>query len=162
MCVYFGFRIGEISCPTMYFEEASPISFRRSVKYGFGVLATSLQFALCRFGLARFKIFNPKGRKLDLQVLRCCAKGHSEAATYRPKVDIGLVPSGRAATRALIHVFGVVGLWNKIGVHRGPQGFPIQDGLPVLVPCGPADLVHHIAGMASPQGFALLVLNGID
>ena len=45
-CVHFGFRIGEVSCPTKYFEEASSINFRRSVKYGFGVLATTLQFAL--------------------------------------------------------------------------------------------------------------------
>ena len=66
-CVYFGFRIGEVSCPTKYFEEASSISFRRSVKYGFGVLATSFQFALQKLGIARFKIFNPTGRRLDLQ-----------------------------------------------------------------------------------------------
>ena len=66
-CVYFGFRIGEVSCPTKYFEEASSISFRRSVKYGFGVLATSLSYRLQKMGLAKFKIFNPKGRKLDLQ-----------------------------------------------------------------------------------------------
>jgi glycosyltransferase involved in cell wall biosynthesis len=66
-CVYFGFRIGEVSCPTKYFEEASSISFRRSVKYGFGVLATSLQFALQRSGLLKFQIFNPAGRRLDLQ-----------------------------------------------------------------------------------------------
>src|SRR5215471_14112698 len=41
-CVHFGFRIGEVSCPTKYFEEASSINFRRSVTYGFGVLATTL------------------------------------------------------------------------------------------------------------------------
>src|SRR5277367_1443476 len=38
-CVHFGFRIGEVSCPTKYFKEASSINFRRSVKYGFGVLS---------------------------------------------------------------------------------------------------------------------------
>jgi len=38
-CVYFGFPIGEVSCPTKYFPEASSINFRRSVKYGLGVLA---------------------------------------------------------------------------------------------------------------------------
>ena len=48
---YFGFRIGEISCPTRYFAEASSINFRRSVKYGFGVLGTALQFRLARLGL---------------------------------------------------------------------------------------------------------------
>ena len=45
-CVNFGFRIGEVSCPTKYFEEASSINFRRSVTYGFGVIGTTLQFAL--------------------------------------------------------------------------------------------------------------------
>ena len=50
-CVHFGFRIGEVSCPTKYFEEASSINFRRSVQYGLGVLATTLQFALQRAGM---------------------------------------------------------------------------------------------------------------
>ena len=49
-CVHFGFRIGEVSCPTKYFEEASSINFRRSVKYGFGVLGTSVQFKLNQLG----------------------------------------------------------------------------------------------------------------
>ncbi len=65
-CVYFGFRIGEVSCPTKYFEEASSINFSRSVKYGLGVLATSLEFALQKSGLARFRIFNSQGRKLEM------------------------------------------------------------------------------------------------
>src|SRR3982075_1994879 len=64
-CVNFGFRIGEVSCPTKYFEEASSINFRRSVTYGLGVLRTTLQFALQRAGLAHFRIFSAKGRKLD-------------------------------------------------------------------------------------------------
>src|SRR5215467_11689632 len=55
--VYFGFRIGEISCPTKYFADASSINFRRSVVYGLGVLTTSLQFRLQRWGLARSAIF---------------------------------------------------------------------------------------------------------
>jgi glycosyltransferase involved in cell wall biosynthesis len=64
-CAHFGFRIGEVSCPTKYFKEASSINFRRSVKYGLGVVATSLQFALQRMGLARFRIFSEKGRRLE-------------------------------------------------------------------------------------------------
>jgi glycosyltransferase involved in cell wall biosynthesis len=64
-CAYFGFRIGEVSCPTKYFEEASSINFRRSVTYGFGVLWTTLQFALEKMGLARFRIFSAKGRRLE-------------------------------------------------------------------------------------------------
>jgi glycosyltransferase involved in cell wall biosynthesis len=55
--VYFGFRIGEISCPTKYFEDASSINFSRSVKYGFGVLATSFKFLLQRLGLAQSDLF---------------------------------------------------------------------------------------------------------
>jgi hypothetical protein len=63
--VYFGFRIGEVSCPTKYFAEASSINFRRSVKYGLGVVSTTLQFALEKFGLAHFRIFSEKGRRID-------------------------------------------------------------------------------------------------
>jgi glycosyltransferase involved in cell wall biosynthesis len=64
-CAYFGFKIGEVSCPTKYFPEASSINFRRSVKYGLGVLGTTLQFALQRWGLAKFPIFSDKGRKIE-------------------------------------------------------------------------------------------------
>ncbi len=55
--VYFGFRIGEISCPTRYFDDASSINFARSVKYGIGVLATSFKFLLRKAGVARPAIF---------------------------------------------------------------------------------------------------------
>ncbi len=49
--IWFGFAVGEISCPARYFEEASSIDFRRSVQYGFGVLATALEFRLARWRL---------------------------------------------------------------------------------------------------------------
>lgn len=61
----FGFRIGEISCPTRYFPEASSINFRRSVVYGMGVIATSIRFRLHRSQLRRDRLFDPDGRKLD-------------------------------------------------------------------------------------------------
>src|ERR1700741_3053720 len=64
-CVYFGYRIGEVSCPTKYFEEASSINFRRSVTYGLGVLGTTLSFALQRAGLSRNPIFSREGRTLE-------------------------------------------------------------------------------------------------
>jgi hypothetical protein len=64
-CVYFGYRMGEISCPTKYFAEGSSINVRRSVKYGFGVLATTIKFSLQKMGVARFRIFSPSGRRLD-------------------------------------------------------------------------------------------------
>ncbi len=57
---YAGYEIGEVSCPTKYFPEASSINFRRSVKYGLGVLRTSLQYRLQKWGLAKFKIFEEK------------------------------------------------------------------------------------------------------
>jgi len=64
-CVHFRFRIGEVSCPTKYFEEASSINFRRSVQYGLGVVATTLQFALQKWGAWHFRIFSVNGRRLD-------------------------------------------------------------------------------------------------
>ena len=63
--LYGGFAFGEVSCPAAYFDEASSINFRRSVRYGLGVVATAVQFRLQRMGLARFAIFDPGGRKLD-------------------------------------------------------------------------------------------------
>lgn len=60
---YFNFAIGEISCPTKYFEDASSINFSRSVKYGLGVLSTSIKFALQRAGLMSFRLFNPVAKK---------------------------------------------------------------------------------------------------
>lgn len=62
--IYFGFPIGEVSCPTRYFEEASSINFRRSVKYGLGVLATSVKFFLQKRDWAQFRIFSSHGRRL--------------------------------------------------------------------------------------------------
>ncbi len=55
--VAFGFEIGEISCPTRYFPEASSINFRRSFRYGIGVLLTSLKFRSWKWGLWRPEIF---------------------------------------------------------------------------------------------------------
>jgi glycosyltransferase involved in cell wall biosynthesis len=63
--VMFGFKIGEISCPTKYFEEASSINFRRSVKYGLGVLATTASFVLHKLGIRRTPLFGPSGRKVS-------------------------------------------------------------------------------------------------
>lgn len=61
---YFGFQIAEVTCPTSYFEEASSISFRRSVTYGFGVLHAAASFRLARMGLAKPAFLNPSGRRL--------------------------------------------------------------------------------------------------
>ena len=77
-CASFGFLIGEVSCPTKYFQEESSINFRRSVTYGFGVIRTTLQFALQRAGLAHFRIFNAKGRKLEPGAPGYYARGAAE------------------------------------------------------------------------------------
>jgi glycosyltransferase involved in cell wall biosynthesis len=65
--VMFGFRIGEISCPTSYFEEASSINFRRSVKYGLGVLTTTASFIAHKMGIAKSPLFDRTGRKVTLK-----------------------------------------------------------------------------------------------
>jgi len=63
-CIYAGYRIGEISCPTKYFKEASSINFIRSVKYGFGVIRVMLEYRLEKWGIARCRLFSSAGRKL--------------------------------------------------------------------------------------------------
>jgi glycosyltransferase involved in cell wall biosynthesis len=78
--IFFGYRIGEISCPARYFEEASSINFQRSVRYGFGVLATTAKFTLQKMGLMNFRIFKATGRKLDLNYYSSSAR---EAAAAR-------------------------------------------------------------------------------
>jgi glycosyltransferase involved in cell wall biosynthesis len=65
--VMFGFKIGEISCPTKYFEEASSINFKRSVEYGFGVLATSFGFVANKWGLVHSPMYAERGRKVNQQ-----------------------------------------------------------------------------------------------
>jgi hypothetical protein len=51
-----GYTIAEVSCPTLYFEEASSINFSRSVKYGLGCLLMALKFRLAKMGLASCKL----------------------------------------------------------------------------------------------------------
>jgi len=63
--VAFGFEIGEVSCPTRYFGEASSIRFPRAVRYGLGVLGVCLKYRLDRWGIRRYPLFHPEGRKLS-------------------------------------------------------------------------------------------------
>lgn len=53
--IYAGFEIAEVTCPTKYFKEASSINFRRSMKYGFGVLNVSFQHFLARIGIVHHR-----------------------------------------------------------------------------------------------------------
>jgi hypothetical protein len=78
-CVYFGFRIGEVSCPTKYFPEASSINFRRSVRYGLGVMGVTLQYLLQRSGLAEFRFLQSGSQRID--------------ASYAPAVIGEVVPT---------------------------------------------------------------------
>ena len=65
--IYFGFDIAEITCPAKYFEEASSISFHRSIKYGLGVLWTSLRFWLSKNHIKNYNLFDPSGKKFAVQ-----------------------------------------------------------------------------------------------
>ena len=60
--IYFGYRIGEISCPTRYFEDASSINFLRSVKYGLGVIVTSFKYLFHKLNIRRDPLFNHDGQ----------------------------------------------------------------------------------------------------
>ena len=55
-----GYEIGEITCPTKYFAEASSINLRRSAVYGLGVLRVSFLYRLCKWHLAKSKLFHRK------------------------------------------------------------------------------------------------------
>lgn len=56
--VYAKFRVGEVSCPTKYFDEASSINFSRSVTYGLGVLRVSIQHFMARIGMYKSRLYN--------------------------------------------------------------------------------------------------------
>jgi glycosyltransferase involved in cell wall biosynthesis len=74
--VMFGFRLGEISCPTKYFEEASSINFKRSVEYGLGVLGTTVSFIAHKWHLRHLPRFDRTGRKIT--------QNYYSAAAQRP------------------------------------------------------------------------------
>lgn len=68
--LFFGYRVGEISCPTKYFEGASSIDLANSVVYGLGVLRTTLMFRAQKWGMGRFGLFNPTDRRTGTAVPR--------------------------------------------------------------------------------------------
>lgn len=61
---YFGYKVGEITAPSVYTKESSSINFRRSVTYGFGVLWAALQYFLQKKSLGNFSVFDKDGEKL--------------------------------------------------------------------------------------------------
>lgn len=58
--LWHGFTIGEVSCPTKYFPEASSINLRRSIRYGFGCLGTGLVYRLAKAGVIKSSLFPQK------------------------------------------------------------------------------------------------------
>ena len=86
--VVFDFRIGEISCPTKYFKEASSISLRRSIRYGLGVLATTARFALHKTKIKNSRLFQVGGRKLVGQYYSATAREDSVPKTLA-KASVG-------------------------------------------------------------------------
>jgi glycosyltransferase involved in cell wall biosynthesis len=62
--IYFGYRIGEISCPTRYSTEASSIGLRKAIEYGVGVLITTLKYLLHRLKLRKDPLFDTEGHRL--------------------------------------------------------------------------------------------------
>lgn len=69
----FGMRIGEVSCPTRYFPEASQITFARSVRYGLGVLGTSIAYRLWKWRLVRPQFLSTRA---DLRLVPAGEGGH--------------------------------------------------------------------------------------
>ncbi len=87
-CRAFNFNIGEISCPTKYFPEASSISFRRSVVYGLGVLKTSLKYRFWKWGLCRPAIFrDDPAMRVTEQPVESDAPGVNDPSASKPVLD---------------------------------------------------------------------------
>lgn len=87
---YFGFRVGEVSCPTRYEPESSSINFRRSCIYGLGVLRTAVQYRLAKHGLARPALFRADSPRLDRERIRSRLIGDpaTEAMGGAPSVSM--------------------------------------------------------------------------
>lgn len=64
--LFFGFKVGEISCPALYFKDSSSISLKRSLIYGLGVLLTACQYFISKKKLFIFDIFHQSGKKINV------------------------------------------------------------------------------------------------
>jgi len=84
----FEYRIGEVSCPTKYFKEASSISFRRSVRYGLGVLRTTATYTAHRLGLIESRLFKPNGRTIQLRYYGAAQTRIDSVATQYPALPV--------------------------------------------------------------------------
>ena len=61
---YFGYRVAEITCPSVYTKDSSSINFSRSISYGFGVLSTAWKYMFAKHSLGRWPVFDRNGRKI--------------------------------------------------------------------------------------------------
>jgi glycosyltransferase involved in cell wall biosynthesis len=69
--LWHGFEIGEVTCPTKYFDEASSITFSKSVKYGLGCLQMALEYRLCKWGMMKKSIFDrPSSERFEYAIRR--------------------------------------------------------------------------------------------
>ena len=68
--IYFGYRVGEVSCPTKYFKDASSINLKASMVYGIGVLITALKFRLHRLEIIKSIIFTSEKRQKESDYYR--------------------------------------------------------------------------------------------
>jgi glycosyltransferase involved in cell wall biosynthesis len=93
--VWGGFQIGEISCPTKYFPEASSINFKRSCIYGLGVLRTAVTYRLCRWGLWKSELFAGGAAQLPRSIEEVPSMTVAEPLPRRRVTDH--LPSRRAA-----------------------------------------------------------------
>jgi hypothetical protein len=66
--VAYGARIGEVSCPTRYAKDSSSINFKRSVRYGFGVLRTTAQYRLHVNGVRHYPFLEVPSRPVNTEV----------------------------------------------------------------------------------------------
>jgi glycosyltransferase involved in cell wall biosynthesis len=85
--IYFGYRIAEVTCPTLYGPESSSISFRRSVRYGLGVLETSLRYRVQKMGWAHYAFLDAAGRKLAVPALPTSVIPAVEVADLAAEVE---------------------------------------------------------------------------
>ena len=84
--VCFGYRIGEVTCPTKYFEEASSINFRRSVEYGLGVLLTSLSIRVQQVGPGSPAALQRSGEKARSRSQVCGCRRATQPGQVGPHI----------------------------------------------------------------------------
>ncbi len=166
---HFGFRVGEMSCPTRYFAEASSINFRRSVVYGLGVLRTAAQVPAASAGRAALAAVRGRRRRPPRAGPRR-GSGRAGVLLMRrlrvpPPVLFGAALVAMVVALVAARLMpGGAGAWVAAGMravrHGGPLGIVAFAAAQVLIAASgvlPASLVGIAAGAVYgvPAGFAL-------